>query len=209
LFYPSKFSIQLSSLPSCGTATTEGRNFGADHLEGPLAAEPQFYNTNIDCASDGRQSPELYPALMYIYCRYGGAFLKGFVFLPLMILKHVLFVSEGTVVQNETFSQMYEVAYSTSTCGSKLSCLSSSPYGGRPRTSEFVVLLPKILLTRRPPTPDMFYDVSLTRLMIQSRRPASRSRSIPHTQVPRTFDREVQTRRPACKNMSYDLVYWH
>jgi hypothetical protein len=44
LFYSSKFSIPLSSLPSRGTATTEGRNFDADHLEGPSAAEPQFYN---------------------------------------------------------------------------------------------------------------------------------------------------------------------
>jgi hypothetical protein len=42
--YTSKFSIMLSSFPSCGTATPEGRNFGADHLEGPSAAETQFYN---------------------------------------------------------------------------------------------------------------------------------------------------------------------
>jgi hypothetical protein len=42
---PSNFSILLSSLPSHGTATTEGRNFGVDHLEGPSAAEPQFYNS--------------------------------------------------------------------------------------------------------------------------------------------------------------------
>jgi hypothetical protein len=46
LLYPSKFSILLSSLPSCGTATTESRNFGADHLEGPSAAELQFYNAS-------------------------------------------------------------------------------------------------------------------------------------------------------------------
>jgi hypothetical protein len=50
LFYPSKFSILLSSLPSRGTTTTEGRNFGADHLEGPSAAETQFYNIYIRLA---------------------------------------------------------------------------------------------------------------------------------------------------------------
>jgi hypothetical protein len=44
-FCPSKFSILLTSFPSCGTATNEGRNSGANRLERPSAAEPQLYST--------------------------------------------------------------------------------------------------------------------------------------------------------------------
>jgi hypothetical protein len=45
LFCPSRFSIILTSLPFSGTATTAGRNSGADHLQRPSAAEPQLYST--------------------------------------------------------------------------------------------------------------------------------------------------------------------
>jgi hypothetical protein len=47
-------------LPSRGTATTEGRNFGADHLEGSSAAEPQFY---ISGPSETHEEADHIPSL--------------------------------------------------------------------------------------------------------------------------------------------------